>query len=129
MGHAEQRLDVAGITEALFLAEVLHVAHAARYQRAGLERSAEHKKMLRIYPWPGNIRKLKNVMERVVVLSGKEGLELSLSAQIRPPTDHPFADTPSFEEMQRRYIGYILKKTDGKVGKAAELLGMKRTSL
>jgi len=51
---------------------------------------------------------------------------LSLS---RPPTDHPFADTPSFEEMQRRYIGYILKKTDGKVGKAAELLGMKRTSL
>lgn len=103
--------------------------YAARYQRTGLELSADHKKMLHAYPWPGNIRELKNVMERAVLLSGKEGLELSLSAQIRPPTDHPFADTPSFEEMQRRYIGYILKKTDGKVGKAAELLGMKRTSL
>ena len=69
------------------------------------------------------------MMERAVLLSGEKGLELSLSAQIRTPTDHPFTDTPSFEEMQRRYIGYILKKTGGKVENAAELLGMKRTSL
>jgi len=103
--------------------------YAARYQRTGLELSVDHKKMLRAYPWPGNIRELKNVIERAVLLSGKEGLELSLSAQIRPTVDHPFADTPSFNEMQRRYIGYILKETGGKVGKAAELLGMKRTSL
>ena len=111
------------------LAEHFLQRYAARYQRTGLDLSPIHKKMLHAYPWPGNIRELKNVMERAVLLSGKDGLELSLSAQIRPPTDHPFADTPSFEEIQRRYIGYILKKTDGKVEKAAELLGMKRTSL
>jgi DNA-binding NtrC family response regulator len=85
--------------------------------------------LLHAYPWPGNIRELKNVMERAVLLSGKKGLELSLSAQVRPTVDHPFDDNLSFDEMQRRYIRYILKKTDGKVGKAAELLGMKRTSL
>lgn len=103
--------------------------YASRYQRTGLALSVEHKKMLRAYPWPGNIRELKNVMERAVLLSGEEGLELSITAQIRPPTDHPFADTPSFREMQRRYIAYILERSGGKVGRAAERLGMKRTSL
>lgn len=44
VGHAEQGLDMSGVAKALLLAEVLHVAHAARYRRAGLELSAKHKK-------------------------------------------------------------------------------------
>lgn len=69
-------------------------------------------------------------MERAVLLSGNEGLELSLSAQIRPATtDHPFVDYPSLKEIQRRYIDYVLKRTNGKITKASEVLGVKRTSL
>jgi transcriptional regulator of acetoin/glycerol metabolism len=85
--------------------------------------------MLRAYPWPGDIRELKNVMERAVLLSGEEGLEFEPLGPNQATDGSSFYCTPSFGEMQRRYIGYILKKTGGKVGNAAELLGMKRTSL
>ena len=88
--------------------------------------------MLNTYPWPGNIRELKNVMERAVLLSGDQQLELNLPANIQKDSDHPFADCPSLEAMQRRYINFILKRTGGKIGGtdgAAEILGMKRTSL
>ena len=43
-----------------------------------------------------------------------------------------FTGLPTQEEMQRRYIEFILEKTNGRIGGsggAAEILGMKRTSL
>ena len=45
---------------------------------------------------------------------------------------NPIADNPTLDELQRRYIKYILKKTGGKIsgpGGAADLLGMKRSTL
>gem|GEM_PF-1871035 len=47
-------------------------------------------------------------------------------------TDHPFSDHPTLEEVQRRYIAYILERTGGKLSGpmgAAEILGMKRSTL
>lgn len=88
--------------------------------------------MLREFRWPGNIRELKNVIERAVLLSAENQLELNLPADIQSNQFDPFADLPFLEEIQRRYIKYILQKSGGKIsgpGGAAEILGMKRTSL
>jgi len=84
------------------------------------------------YRWPGNIRELKNILERAVLLSGDNQMELNLPAEVQGEADHSFADSPSLEEVQRRYIRDVLKSTRGKIagpGGAAEILGMKRTSL
>jgi transcriptional regulator with GAF, ATPase, and Fis domain len=106
--------------------------YAAKYTRASIGLTADQNKALCRYRWPGNIRELKNILERAVLLSGDNQLELNLPAEVQGKADHPFADFPSLEEVQRRYIRDVLKKTGGKIagpGGAAEILGMKRTSL
>lgn len=93
--------------------------------------SAAQKNMLLKYNWPGNIRELINIIERAVILSSGAGLELALPAPAAQTT-HPFMDHPTMDELQRRYIKYILDSTGGKIGGAggaAEILGMKRPGL
>jgi transcriptional regulator of acetoin/glycerol metabolism len=74
---------------------------------------------------------IESILKRAVLLSGENQLELNLPAEVQEKEDHPFADSPSMEEVQRRYIRDVLKRTGGKIagpGGAAEILGMKRTS-
>ena len=70
---------------------------------------------LRRYRWPGRIRELKNILERAALLSGDNQLELNLPAEVQGKEDHPFADSPSMEEVQRRYIHDELKKAGEKL--------------
>ncbi|MBI5582268.1 MAG: hypothetical protein HY892_00440 [Deltaproteobacteria bacterium] len=59
-------------------------------------------------------------------------LELTLPADLTANGKNPFADGPTLDEIQRRDIGHILQKTGGRIAGpdgAAEILGMKRTSL
>ncbi len=103
-----------------------------KYRRTAIELAADQNKTLCRYRWPGNIRELKNVLERAVLLSGDNQMELNLPAEVQGKEDHPFADSPSLDEVQRRYIRDVLKRTGGRIagpGGAAEILGMKRTSL
>jgi DNA-binding NtrC family response regulator len=94
--------------------------------------TADQGKTLCRYRWPGNIRELKNILERAVLLSEDNQMELNLPAEVKGREDNPFADSPSLEEVQRRYIRDVLKRTGSKIagpGGAAKILGMKRTSL
>jgi len=87
---------------------------------------------LKAYPWPGNVRELKNVMERCAILSSPDRLELNLPAADRPSLFPSFANHPTLDELQRQYIGHILSVTGNRIGGpggAAELLGVKRTTL
>jgi transcriptional regulator with GAF, ATPase, and Fis domain/lipopolysaccharide biosynthesis regulator YciM len=106
--------------------------YAKKYKRHGLTLTRTQEKMMRQYKWPGNVRELQNIMERAVLLSSDNQLEIQLPAEIQMKSEHPFADLPSLEEMQRRYIKHVLEHTGGKIagtGGAAQLLGLKRTSL
>ena len=84
------------------------------------------------YHWPGNVRELINVIERAVILSTGGLLELRLGPASDPGDAHPFSDMPTLDDLQRRYIEYILKKTGGKIsGKngASQILNIKRSTL
>ena len=84
------------------------------------------------YDWPGNIRELKSVIERTVILSTDGHLDLKLDLHTLVDEQYSFVDTPSFEELQRRYFRYVLKKSHGRVGGeggAAELTGLNRSTL
>lgn len=105
--------------------------YAAKYQNS-TELTAQDEVRLLSYPWPGNVRELQNVIERGVLLAEGHRINLSLPLDARPSASHPFADMPTLDELQRRYIAWVLERTSGRIGGregAAEILGMKRTSL
>jgi transcriptional regulator with GAF, ATPase, and Fis domain len=106
--------------------------YAILYNNNEVELTSEDEEKLIAYDWPGNVRELKNVIERAVLLWTTDGLKLDLPQGEKALSDDIFAANPTLEEMQRKYIRRILKMTNGKIGGpggAAEILGMKRTSL
>ncbi|MCP4750487.1 MAG: AAA domain-containing protein [Proteobacteria bacterium] len=114
------------------LAQHFLETHPGKHGRSQPRLTSRHKSILREYHWPGNVRELKNVMEQAVILSMDGELELTLPARPKPPSMHPFDDIPSLDEVQRRYIKFVLEKTNGRLsgpGGAATLLGVKRTTL
>lgn len=117
----------------ILLAEYFLSMYARRYNRRHLSLSPEDKKCLKSHNWPGNVREIKNIIQRAVILSAGRALELPvLSAAPGKSPDISFTDKPTLDELQRRYIRYILKETHGKMsgpGSASEILGMKRTTL
>jgi formate hydrogenlyase transcriptional activator len=100
--------------------------------------------LLAQYDWPGNIRELQNVIERAVVLS--RGPILRLGGNLLPqshasqpdienalsPVTTADATAPSLEEVERRHIYNVLKKTawviEGQRG-AAQILGLHPNTL
>jgi DNA-binding NtrC family response regulator len=106
--------------------------YARKYHRTFPPLSEREIAALKAYPWPGNVRELKNVMERSAILSSPDRIELNLPACGEARPGIPFADLPTMDELQRRYIQYILALTGGHIGGpggAADMLGMKRTTL
>jgi DNA-binding NtrC family response regulator len=89
--------------------------------------------MLSRYNWPGNIRELRNVVERMVVLARGKLLETSdLPANIREKSAEVTLDLDAdltVDEMERQLIIHALEKTNGNRTKAAEQLGISRRPL
>lgn len=95
---------------------------------------------LRNYPWPGNIRELKNMVGRLLVLGDGEEITLrEVEAQLSP---NRYADEPlvkqdllgmplreAREHFERAYLQQQLIICGGKVGRLAERVGMERTHL
>ncbi len=94
---------------------------------------------LKRYDWPGNVRELKNVIERAVIMGFNETVEaaeifLPESHVSKPPSKSPFAGTfiPLDQVIQiaaKRHIEHALELSEGNKKKAAELLGIPRSSL
>ena len=105
--------------------------YVRKHNRPPLELSKKNRAELTNYHWPGNVRELKNIIERAVLLATDSWMDFNLSGDSTALGD-PFADTPTMEELQRRYIRFVLEKTGGRKGGpdgAAAILGMKRSTL
>ena len=88
--------------------------------------------MLTDAAWPGNVRELANFIERAVILSQGDELELPMAAL--PATDSGSVSYASgtFHEAERNAIVEAMKAASGRIagnGGAAQRLGLKRTTL
>ena len=84
------------------------------------------------YPWKGNVREMANFVERAVILSHGEELEVLISEVQAFPKCRVFTPLSTFHEGERKVILEALKAAHGQVsghGGAAERLGLKRTTL
>jgi len=86
---------------------------------------------LRRYAWPGNIRELKNVIERAVLLAtgdaiNPEDLHLELEAKVPIKSDESHL---SFKEIQKLHIQKVLEAENGNIERAATRLQMARSTL
>jgi transcriptional regulator with GAF, ATPase, and Fis domain len=114
------------------LADYFIDRYTKKYNRHDLKITGEQEIILRTYKWPGNVRELQNIIERAVLLSNEKQLEFSLPIDMRGQSTNSFEDLPTLENLQRRYIEFVIKKTKGQIGGtggAAEVLGMNRTSV
>lgn len=96
--------------------------------------SAEAMALLMAHPWPGNVRELENVIERAMVLSRGDLIEKSvvLDSALRvakETVEQLYADRPTLEKLEERYIKLVLAEVHGDKDEAAKVLGVSRRTL
>ena len=100
---------------------------ARRLLSPGVALADDALRALREYPWPGNVRELRNVLERAQVLSHKP---LLTAADLHLRKAFVEADVAfTLEEAERRHIARVLEREGGSVMRAAQVLGISRSSL
>ena len=115
------------------LAERIRPRHAASFTDAALE-------ALSSYSWPGNIRELANLVERLSILSGPvvdaPAVRQVLRAPFSPPSapmspgtqlGRPLSD--ALDDFERSFIGAALAQADGNMAEAARILQTDRANL
>ncbi|WP_170920418.1 sigma 54-interacting transcriptional regulator [Desulfacinum hydrothermale] len=90
--------------------------------------SREAMELLKSYAWPGNVRELQNAMERAVVLAKRRRIGVSDLAFLQAPPPPPSTHL-TLEEVERRHIERVLRSQGGNISRAAEILGIHRTTL
>jgi transcriptional regulator with PAS, ATPase and Fis domain len=98
--------------------------------------------LLHSYSWPGNIRELENAIERAVALARQpilmpEDLPANVQEGVAPEWSHDlsqeehsfFASSPTLDDVEKRYVQYVLSRTQGNVSHAAKILDIDRRSL
>jgi DNA-binding NtrC family response regulator len=106
--------------------------YAKRYSRNVSSFDAASMQRLYDYAWPGNIRELKNVIERHVALADHEPMTLEELGKVGEPrlAEEPDSgDWPSLKELESRYIQKVLAHTHGNREQAAEMLGINKSTL
>ena len=112
------------------LAEQILEGLAARWGFAKIALSADASEALRSHSWPGNIRELRNVLERAVLLSGSPLIERrDLRFEAAEPAAAPYDLDRTLIEVERQHIERVLRAEGGRVEAAAKRLGIPRSSL
>jgi DNA-binding NtrC family response regulator len=92
--------------------------------------------LLTAYPWPGNARELRNVMERAAALAVADEIRLEdlpdrilESGQTAVIVSEAAKRQVSLRDVERSYIQEVLRQTGGNKSRAAEILGLDRKTL
>ena len=112
------------------LAEQILDALAARWGFAKITLEPDAAAALAGHSWPGNIRELRNVLERAVLLSGRPALSRrDLRFETAEPEAAPYDLDRTLIEVERQHIERVLRAEGGRVEAAAKRLGIPRSSL
>lgn len=124
----DRRIDIPGLAESLLDAEHRRSARGPWTLEPSALATLAHA------PWPGNVRQLKNTLERATILrpAGRiTALDLGLTPhKNEAPRLRP--RTPTWQQNERAYFRALLESTDNKLygeGGAAQLAGLKPTTL
>lgn len=98
--------------------------------RPGITLTQKAQNCLLRYPWPGNVRELENVLERAINLTDDSLIDDShLPDELISQDFEISISYPSLREKEIQTILSTLNQTHGNLGKAAQLLGIGRTTL
>ena len=102
--------------------------YAAKYQKPGMRIDQAALKQLSGYPWPGNIRELQHAVERAVIMSNERTLKTEdfLMPKATPSTP---SHSLKVEDVEKEAIQKAINRYDGNLSKAAQELGIGRTTL
>ncbi|MFC1555761.1 sigma-54-dependent transcriptional regulator [candidate division KSB1 bacterium] len=86
------------------------------------------------YPWPGNVREMKNVIERLIVFSengriNDKYIPVNIGSVLLNKDEPPLPLKEAVNRFKKEYIKKILSENDGNISEAAEQLGINRTYL
>ena len=126
------------------LLDELFVSHSAD-GKGQLRVTSEAVRVLADYPWPGNIRELSNLVERLAIIKPEGRIDVDdLPAKYREFDRAPVAEVNSvatamqltqanlkehLQNVEQDLIGQAMQASDGVIAHAARLLSMRRTTL
>jgi DNA-binding NtrC family response regulator len=118
----ERRSEVFPMAE--FLLEQLD-----RKYRANSKLHPDSRAVLEHYEFPGNIRELRNALERAMLMAPGQDITPEALPAAWYTSRQSAAKLPSLEDVERDYISEVLRQTRGKKVKAAKILGISRKTL
>jgi DNA-binding NtrC family response regulator len=131
----ERRTDVPLLAERFLRSSSEGVGRRLHFSKDALA-------LLTEYDWPGNVRELENTIERAALRArGTEVVIDDLPARIQAVDRHQrpvstrstlqdlYADLPSLEDLERRYLSHVLEAVGGNRSRAAEIMQIDRRTL
>ena len=125
----EHRSDI--LTIAQHYLEIYRIKHNSTARSL----SSEAMKSLNSYSWPGNIRELKNTIERLCVLCDHEEVTLSdilyygQDTRAKAPVIDPFSGKMTLVDVEKEHIEKALQHFNYQINKTANFLGIDRKTL
>ena len=120
----QRKADIALLTD-----HFLHM-YASKYKKPTPKLGINTLKKLENYSWPGNVRELQHAAERAVIMANQKTLEPE-DFLLRRRKEKPFADNQSLKvvDIEKQTISQAIDRHHGNLTKAAEELGMGRSTL
>ena len=133
---AERREDIPDLIQ--YFVQQVALAHGVPQRRIGDDAIA----VLQSHDWPGNVRQLRNIVERLMILVGNEN-EQTITAEMLPDDIGSAVPLPvngseqlmsmplreAREIFEREYLMAQINRFGGNISRTAEFVGMERSAL
>jgi len=113
----------------LILAEFFLRKYSEKYNKLALKIPDRVKEQLQEYSWPGNIRELEHTIEKAVILSDTDMLEVGGHLSNQERNSHIETRGLTLDAMEEKMIRQAIESSAGNIKAAAEQLGISRQTL